>query len=110
MPAVIGVVAALVTIGTGIYGAVSSADARATQEENAKKALAQQGVVTSAEKKYLDLQIQAVEKGLANTAPVSTAGGNLNNGTSLLDSDTLKAVLLFGGAAAVAVIGLRSAK
>lgn len=81
MPAVIGVIAAVVTIGTGIYTAVDASNARAKSLDIQKKALEAQGIVDEAQKHLLEAETNAVqdkifEQPANTTTPSSSTNAN----------------------------------
>lgn len=65
--------AAIIGAGTAVYGAVAGDAARSAQEKALRERLAQEGIVTGAEKKLKELQIAQIERSLfgpSNQPPV----------------------------------------
>lgn len=107
MPVAIGIAAALVSIGAGIYTAVDSADTRAKSIDLQKKALEQQGVVDLAQKRKLDAEANAIDAHLFET-PAQMA----NNTISASDGSGIDAGVIVELAAVglLAFVGYKAIK
>lgn len=106
-------VLAIVSIGLGVYSAVASAEARSKQEDALKAHLANEGILTAAEKKLKEAQINAIESAISGQTTVTDQARNSLATSQPSQSDNgppLDTALKLGAAGLLLYIGLKAVK
>src|SRR3954469_10153493 len=105
-------VLAIVSIGLGVYSAVASAEARSKQEDALKAHLANEGILTAAEKKLKEAQINAIESAISSQPqPAASPQMASTPGTSTATTGPpLDTALKLGAAGLLLYIGLKAVK